>query len=36
VRLLHYEDVSALLILLVVTISLIDQLCARIRHGLIR
>lgn len=36
VRLLHYEDVSALLILLVVTVSLIDQLCARIRHGLIR
>ena len=36
VRLLHYEDVSALLILLVVTVSLIDQLCAKIRHGLIR
>lgn len=36
VRLLHYEDVSALLILMVVTVSLIDQLCARIRHGMIR
>ncbi|MCX7931312.1 MAG: phosphonate ABC transporter, permease protein PhnE [Rhodovarius sp.] len=35
VRLLHYEDVSALLILLVLTVALIDQLCARLRHALI-
>lgn len=35
VRLLYYEDVSALLILLVLTVALIDQLCARIRHRLI-
>jgi len=35
VRLLHYEDVSALLILLVVTVSLIDQLCGRLRHRMI-
>jgi len=35
VRLLHYEDVSALLILLVVTVSVIDQLCGRLRHRII-
>ena len=35
VRLLHYGDVSALLILLVVTVSLIDQLCGRLRHRMI-
>jgi phosphonate transport system permease protein len=35
VRLLHYEDVSALLILLVATVSLIDQGCAVLRHRLI-
>lgn len=35
VRLLHYEDVSALLILLVVTVSLIDQICGRLRHRMI-
>lgn len=35
VRLLHYEDVSALLILLVVTVSVIDQLCGWLRHRLI-
>jgi len=35
VRLLHYEDVSALLILLVVTVSLIGQLCGRLRNRMI-
>lgn len=35
VRLLHYEDVSALLILLVVTVSIIDQLCGLLRHRII-
>lgn len=35
VRLLHYEDVSALLILLVLTVALIDQLCERLRRRLI-
>ena len=34
-RPLHYGDVSALLILLVVTVSLIDQLCGRLRHRMI-
>lgn len=35
VRLLHYEDVSALLILLVLSVSLIDQLCALLRRRMI-
>lgn len=35
VRLLHYEDISALLILLVVTVSVIDQICGTLRHRLI-
>lgn len=35
VRLLHYEDVSALLVLLVVTVALIDHLCGLLRHRLI-
>jgi phosphonate transport system permease protein len=35
VRSLFYEDISAILILIVVTVSLIDIACERVRHGLI-
>lgn len=35
VRMLYYEDVSALLLLIVLTVTCIDLLCERIRHGFI-
>jgi phosphonate transport system permease protein len=35
VRSLYYEDISAILILIVVTVSLIDIGCERLRHALI-
>jgi phosphonate transport system permease protein len=35
VRSLYYEDISAILILIVLTVTLIDLLCERIRHAMI-
>jgi len=35
IRMLYYEDVSALILLIVITVSLTDMLCERIRHGFI-
>lgn len=35
VRSLYYEDISALVILIVVTVSIIDMICGRLRHRLI-
>ncbi|PMR74337.1 phosphonate ABC transporter, permease protein PhnE [Billgrantia endophytica] len=35
IRMLYYEDVSALILLIVVAVSLTDMLCERIRHGFI-
>jgi phosphonate transport system permease protein len=35
IRVLYYEDVSAIIILLILTVTAIDSLCARLRHGLI-
>jgi phosphonate transport system permease protein len=35
VRSLYYEDISAILILIVATVSLVDILCERLRHHLI-
>lgn len=35
VRSLYYEDISAILILIVVTVSLIDMGCEKLRHALI-
>ena len=31
----YYEDVSAIVLMIVVTISLIDLICERIRHRII-
>jgi phosphonate transport system permease protein len=35
VRSLYYEDISAILILIVLTVTLIDMLCERVRHSFI-
>lgn len=35
IRMLYYEDVSALVLLIVLTVACIDLLCERIRHGFI-
>jgi len=35
VRSLYYEDISAILILIIVTVGLIDIACERLRHALI-
>ncbi len=35
IRMLYYEDISALLLLLVVTVMLIDVGCEKLRHGMI-
>jgi phosphonate transport system permease protein len=35
IRMLYYEDISALLIMLVATVMLIDVLCEKLRHRMI-
>lgn len=35
IRMLYYEDISALIILIVVTVMLIDHLCEAVRHQMI-
>jgi phosphonate transport system permease protein len=35
IRMLYYEDVSALVLLIVATVTCIDLLCEKVRHGFI-